>query len=159
MKWAPKSRNARTGGPCRNGGFTLVEILVALGILAFGLLAIASMQVSAMRGNAFASSVTEASTWATDRMEQLVNLSWTDPNLQDADGDGATGINDTGFDNDPTTQADADFQVIQGRYSIFWNVADNQVINNTKTVNVIVTWTDHGVGKSLNFQRVIPRVL
>lgn len=140
-------------------GFTLLEVIIAISILTIGILAVASMQISSIRGNSFAGGVTEGTTWAGDQVERLMALPWDDPLLQDTDGDAAAGLNDTGFDNDPDTQADADQQAIEGRYTINWNVADDTPITDTKTINVTVTWTDHGVQKNVSLQRVIPRII
>ena len=57
-------------------GFTLVEILVAIAILAFGLLAIGTMQVSGLGGSSKSSSATEVSTIAMDCMEKIVGLTY-----------------------------------------------------------------------------------
>jgi len=138
-------------------GFSIIEVMIAISILSIGILALASMQVAAMRGNSFAGGVTEGSTWALDQIEKLMSLPWTDASLQDADLDGAGGLENIGIDTG--TQADADFRVIRGRYAIHWNVADNVVTANTRTVNVIVTWTDHGVQKSVSIQRVVARII
>lgn len=140
-------------------GFSIIEVMIAISILSVGILALASMQVSAMRGNSFAGGVTEGSTWAADQIEKLMNLPWNDPSLQDADLDGANGLDDIGFDNNPATQADADFRENKGRFSIHWNVANNVVTTNTRTVNVIVTWTDHGGQRSVSMQRVVARIM
>ena len=141
-------------------GFTLSEILVSVAILSFGLIAVSSMQVSSIRGNAFASDVTEAVTWAGDEIEKLVGLSWNDPLLNDTDGDGSVGLDDLGFDNNPATQTDADqSRVIQGKYTVHWNVAEDSLINDTKVIHVIVTWIDHGVQKRVTLRRVIPRIM
>ena len=140
-------------------GFSIIEVMIAISILSIGILALASMQVAAMRGNSFAGSVTEGSTWALDHIEKLMNLPWDDASLQDADLDGAAGLAHIGFDTDPDTPEDADFMVTRGRYSIHWNVANNLVTANTRTVNVIVTWTDHGVQKSVSIQRVVARII
>ena len=125
--------------------------MIAISILSIGILALASMQVAAMRGNSFAGGVTEGSTWALDQIEKLMSLPWTDPSLQDADLDGAGGLDDMG--------ADADFRVTQGKFSIHWNIANNVVTNNTRTVNVIVTWTDHDAQKNVSIQRVVARII
>jgi type IV pilus assembly protein PilV len=143
----------------REKGFTLLEVIVAISILTIGILAVASMQIGAIRGNAFAGGVTEGAVWAGDGIEKLMRLSWNDPLLQDTDGDGANGLDDTGFDNDPATPGDSDQPlVVEGKYTIHCNVADNVVINNTKTVHVIVTWMDHGAQKQITLRRVIPRI-
>ena len=52
-------------------GFTLVEVMVSIGILSFGLLAVAAMQNSALLGTSKSKAVTEATTVAMDRMEKL----------------------------------------------------------------------------------------
>ena len=140
-------------------GFSIIEVMIAISILSIGILALASMQVAAMRGNSYAGSVTEGSTWALDHIEKLMNLPWDDASLQDADLDGAAGLANIGFDNNPGTQTDADFMITRGRYSIHWNVANNVVTANTRTVNVIVTWSDHGVQKSVSIQRVVARII
>lgn len=132
-------------------GFSIIEVMIAISILSIGILALASMQVAAMRGNSFAGAVTEGSTWALDQIEKLMSLPWTDPSLLDSDLDGAGGLDDMG--------ADADFRVTQGKFSIHWNVANNVVTDNTRTVNVIVTWTDHDVQKSVSIQRVVARII
>lgn len=142
------------------GGFTLIEVIIAIGILSFGILAVATMQVSAIRGNAVAEWDTEATTWAGDQIETLACLAWDDALLQDADGDGVNGLDDTGFDNDPGTAGDGDqAPVVQGKYTIQWNVADDVLIGGTKTVHVIVTWTDRGVAKRVTLRRAIPRII
>ena len=140
-------------------GFSIIEVMIAISILSIGILALASMQVAAMRGNSFAGGVTEGSTWALDQIEKLMSLPWTDASLLDADLDGAGGLDNIGFDSDPGTQADADFRVTQGKFSIHWNVANNVVTDNTRTVNVIVAWTDHDVQKSVSIQRVVARII
>ena len=136
---------------CRESGFSIIEVMIAISILSIGILALASMQVAAMRGNSFAGSVTEGSTWALDQIEKLMNLPWDGANLQDTDSDDAAGLDDIG--------ADADFMVTRGRYAIHWNVADDVVTANTRTVNVIVTWSDHGVQKRVSIQRVVARII
>jgi type IV pilus assembly protein PilV len=136
---------------CRQSGFSIIEVMIAISILSIGILALASMQVAAMRGNSFAGSVTEGSTWALDQIEKLMNLQWDDASLQDADADGATGLANIG--------ADADFMVTRGRYAIHWNVANDVVTANTRTINVIVTWSDHGVQKSASIERVMARII
>ena len=140
-------------------GFSLLEVLVAIAILSVGILATASMQGAASRSNVIADTRTRATTLAADRIEKLMTLSWTDSLLADADEDGQAGLGDTGFDNDPTTQGDADHRVVDGRYTVYWNVADNVPIKDTKTVCVIVTWGMYGVTGHVKMERVIPRIV
>lgn len=59
------------------GGFSLIEVLVALVILAVGLLGLAMFQITAIKGNAIASKWTVATELAQDRLERFRHASWT----------------------------------------------------------------------------------
>jgi hypothetical protein len=80
---------------------------------------------------------------------------------QDFDDDGVDddggnfGLDDIGFDDDPTTDADADYgETLLGQnemFTVYWNVAENEPISfnpdvadadqTTKTIRVIVVWS------------------
>ena len=110
----------------RQGGFTLVEVMAALGILAFGILAIASMQTASLGGTNLASSTTEATTHAMDELERLMPLAYTHADLSNGD-------------HPPITD---------GRYTISWNVTTGTgLLTNTKTVAVTVQWNEKGTPK------------
>jgi type IV pilus assembly protein PilV len=57
-------------------GFTLIEVLIALTILAVGLLALATMQIVSIRGNAFSTEMTYATMLAQSRLEQIRNMAY-----------------------------------------------------------------------------------
>ena len=96
----------------RQSGFTILEVMIAISILAIGLLAVFSGQNMAIQGNNRASHLTEGMTLAQDKMEELLALPY----------DSVT----TGTGT-------------QGNYSIAWTVYDNDPINNTKRIVVTVT--------------------
>ncbi|MCJ7663966.1 MAG: type IV pilus modification protein PilV [Desulfobacterales bacterium] len=52
-------------------GFTLLEVMIALVILAVGLLGLASLQIMAIKGNSYGQQMTVASTLAQNQLEQL----------------------------------------------------------------------------------------
>jgi len=58
-------------------GFSLIEVLVALAILAVGLLGLALFQTTAIKGNAIAAKWTVATELAQDRLERFRHASWT----------------------------------------------------------------------------------
>jgi type IV pilus assembly protein PilV len=119
-------------------GFTLIEVMVALSILMVGLLGLASMQVASIKGNFFANRVTEGSVLASDRLEKLFSLPYTHADLA------------SGSHTDPSPPA--------GR-SISWTVTENSPLENTKKIDVTVSWTERGVHRSLTMERVISKML
>lgn len=128
-------------------GFSLIEILIAITIFAIGILAVGKMQITAIKGNSFANDLTNATILAQDRMEKLIGLSYDDTDsLDDTDTDDEAGLDDTNAaadHNDPNNPVD-------GRYNIFWNIARNYPIDNTKEIRVIVGWTDKGAPKKVS---------
>jgi len=54
-------------------GFTLIEVLIGLVLLAIGLLAIAGMQITSVRGNFFSKNLSQAAVVGQDRLEELRN--------------------------------------------------------------------------------------
>ena len=148
-------------------GYTLVEVLVALGILGFGLLAVATMQVTAIKTNARAGNLSHGTTLAQAKAEELMNLAYSTLVALDADGDGTDqdadsdgiddnggnfGLNDT-VDGGGNVRADGSELNVNGGYSIFWNVAVNEPTANSTRIRVITTWTERGKNKrvSLDF--------
>ena len=163
-------------------GFTLVEIMVAICVLGVGLLAIASMQVGAVNANAKASDVSEATALAEFQIETLMSLPYrfnlandnqNPVDLQDTNGDGTAGFLNPFpgarpiFDqanlpgwiaaNPPDHQRTLSSS--KRDYTIFWNVATDAEIINTKTVQVTVCWNDMDIAKMITMRRVIPRII
>lgn len=67
------------GGTKGEAGFTLVEALCAIVILAFGLMAIANLMVVAASSNTVANQSTAATTLASQQLEVLKAIPFTDP--------------------------------------------------------------------------------
>ena len=150
-------------GKEKQKGFTLLEVIVAISILTVGLLAVASLQGSAIMANASATDVTDATTIASDRIEKLAALAYDNTDLVDTDGDGVTGLDDTKFDNNPLTGADADYGITEQTarrktYFVYWNIAVDNPKAGTKTIQVIVAWQDHGRTKQLTLQDIKPHI-
>lgn len=140
----------------QENGFTLLEIIIAIAILAFGLMAIATMQVSAIKGNTHAFGLTEGAALAQDRIEQLLSLPYNDPSLLETGTiNGVAGLNDIAAPdqtdpNNPIQMSDS------GQlYNVCWNIAPNYPLQNTKTIRVIVTWTERSSQRraSLDFSK------
>jgi type IV pilus assembly protein PilV len=109
-------------------GFTLIEVLIGLVILAFGLLAIAGMQATSVRGNFFSHYLTQASYVGQDRLEFLDNLSYNSLQLQAGNyNDGTTTISGIVFNRSYTVADDPNgYKIIN--YTIRWNDGVNRSI-------------------------------
>ena len=97
----------------------MIEVLVAMVILSFSLLALAGLMVTTTKNNAFGGHMTEAATFAQDKLEELRAIKWEnliDGNSTDQQG-GSTGIN----------------------YTRNWNVTTN---GSLKTITISVNWND-----------------
>jgi type IV pilus assembly protein PilV len=122
-------------GAVKEGGFTLVEVIVAVSILAIGLLAVASMQTSAITGNYRAYKVTEGTTWAQDRLERLMAMDYGDLT--------------SGGPVDPKGD---------GLYSVSWTVSQLSGVSNAKLIAVTAQWTEKGVPKASGVTSVKPKL-
>jgi prepilin-type N-terminal cleavage/methylation domain-containing protein len=97
------------------GGFTLIEVLLAMGIFAIGILALATLQFSYIRGNSLARNETEVTVLATQSVERLKALPTNHVDL-------AAG-----------SHGPVDIDV---NWSMDWQVTDNGPYNNVKEIEV-----------------------
>ena len=116
------------------GGFTLIEVMIAIGILTFGLLALATMQIHAMHGSDRGRHATHAAAIAENRMEQLQQDAWASI--------GVTG----GFVADPVEQSSVQLNggsLSERDYNVSHQIADLQPTF-TRAIDVQVSWTEEG---------------
>jgi prepilin-type N-terminal cleavage/methylation domain-containing protein len=113
-------------------GFTLIEVAAGLIILAVGLLGIAAMQITSTTGGYFSSNVTQATTFAQDKLEYLKNLTYSDSDLS------------SGQYNEGTIPGTI--------FSRQYNIAED-VGNSMKAITVIVQWKDRG-NHSISFSTI-----
>lgn len=95
----------------------MIEVLIALVILSVSLLALSSLMVLTTKNNSFGSHVTEAATYAQDKLEELRAIRWDQITASNDQRTGATGI----------------------VYSRTWNVTLN---GNLRTIAIKVNWND-----------------
>jgi len=116
-----------------SGGFSLIEVLIALAIFAIGILAIAGLQIKSINLNSAARMQSEATTAAVDCMERLMSLPYEHPDLDESTG----------------TQ-----QYQEGAYTVFWSITDESPISWCKTIAVWVTADNpHAREVRINFIR------
>ncbi len=130
-------------------GFTLAEVMIALGIFSIGLLGVSALRMTIIKSNALASRHTDATIIASGRVERLMSAQYTDPDLIA----GAIGI--------PVVYPTV---ALQPPYSLTWTVTaldlDGDTDEDMKSINVDVSWSLATEGKtrntSFNFRKAMP---
>jgi len=60
----------------KSKGFSLIEVLIALIILSIAFLGLAGLMIQTTRNNSFGGRITEAATFAQDKLEELRATTW-----------------------------------------------------------------------------------
>ena len=118
----------------RRSGFSLIEMMFALTILAGGLLAMLTAQVSALKQGKYGRHATEAAQVARDQMEYLLRLPWAAAAVQPTNWTVATPVS-LKFQDDAG-------QVQQQVFNISWRIQAAAFSADIRTVDVRVLWTE-----------------
>jgi len=118
----------------RRGGMTMIEVLVALGILSVGLIALLAMSLSALHQGRVGRALSLAARIAQDRMEFLQRAPW-----DDVAPTGGWTANQTVT---PPLNAAGDAQI--QTFNRQERVAAVPGTTELRTVDVRVTWTEAG---------------
>lgn len=114
-------------------GFSLLELLIALTVLAIGLLGLAGLHVAAIQGNVSGFKISTATAVAQERIEVLKAL--------DASAAAMTA----------GAHADDGNQVVQGiTYNRSYTIQDNTPVSGTSTITLTVTWIEPRTGVTRN---------
>lgn len=153
-----------------NRGFSLLEVLLGVTVFMIGMLGVTALNISSLKSSTFSGNMSEATFVAADKLEELLAMKYEDL-VDGADADGIDqdiapndGIDDDGgnFGLDDIG-ADADYSDLNlGRndmYEVYWNVAEDEPMENTKRVNVIVRWQVKEVWRQINMTLVRVREL
>lgn len=122
---------AKNGIIITNDGFTILEVVMAVSIFAIGILGVAALQTAAIKTISSSNYMTTGTTNAQDKVEELMELSFSDADLS---------IGDHTEQNPPSG------------YTITWNVAANTATS--KSVTVRSAWQNvngMSVTSQLNF--------
>jgi prepilin-type N-terminal cleavage/methylation domain-containing protein len=118
-------------------GFSLIEILVAVIILAVGILAVSQMTIMGMRVNTVNNERMYARVVMSQLFEELNNLPPEDPLVDDWDND-PSDLDDIDSTAD-FTQTIAD-SLARYNFEARWNVADNVPEVDLKTIRIHILW-------------------
>ena len=110
-------------------GFTLLELLIALVILAIGLLGLAGLHIAAIKGNVSGFKISAASAVAQQRIEELKAMDSSSAAL-------SAGAHPA--DGNATIQGIA--------YNRSYTIQDNTPVTGTSTITFTVSWVEPGTG-------------
>jgi prepilin-type N-terminal cleavage/methylation domain-containing protein len=117
-------------------GFTLIEVMIAVVVLSVAFLATASTVIAVISGNNLSKQMDAATMLAQDKLEELRNLAYSDPTLNDLQHQDP---------NSPLTSTGA----AGGYYMRTWNITTDSPSAGMKTVSVTVQWTTNGKAHSV----------
>ena len=128
----------------REGGFTLIEIILVIAILGFGLLGLSAAQLQAMKGGSKGRHATQAAAIAEAQMEQLQRIRWT--SLTVAGWTAPVTVSNT-------VQGET-ANASEQSYSRSHQVADVDT-GWTRSIDVRVTWSEqNGQGRSITLSSI-----
>jgi Tfp pilus assembly protein PilV len=114
------------------GGFTIIEVMIVIGILTFGLLSLAAMQIHAMQGSDRGRHATHAAAIAENKMEQLQQDTWTD--IAPTGGFVVDPVESNNIQLDGSTS-------LERAYNVRYQITDLQATY-TRALDVQVSWTE-----------------
>jgi len=124
-------------------GFTLIEVMIAMVVLAVGLLALGTMQIVSIRANAFSSEMTYSTMLAQQQLETLKNLSFSDADLT------AT--------TPETPHTLPALPAVKGAsYTVSWEVTDTT--SDMKTIDLTVQWQSQRLGDAADQAAITTRM-
>lgn len=123
-------------------GFTLLELLIALVILAVGLLGLAGLHIAAIKGNVNGFKLSTASAIAQERIEELKAL---DPS--------SAALSAGNHANDGSV-------TVQGvTYNRNYTIQDNTPVTGTSTILFTISWVKPGTGIVAHSSRLFTRIV
>ena len=135
-------------------GFTLLEVMISLGILGVGLMAVIILQVSALREGSRARHTTAAAMIVRDQLERIQRIpysstdldpvAWTTPPWLANGGNPALNPGEV-----PVRVTQSSGTATEHVYTVFYRVtADAGGNANLRDVDVEVTWTEDGISNN-----------
>jgi prepilin-type N-terminal cleavage/methylation domain-containing protein len=115
-------------------GFSMIEMLFALAILAGGLLAMLTAQIHALKQGKQGRHTTEAAQIARDEMERLLRLPWDDGDVQPTAWTAPDPVT-LSFQNDGG-------DVVQQTFNVSYRVATAGFDPNVRVIDVDVQWNE-----------------
>jgi type IV pilus assembly protein PilV len=131
----------------QENGFTLVEVLIAMTILAIGLLAISQMQITSLQSNSSANRMAILNQLGSAAVDEILSWQADDPRLRTAVG------NPHAYDFNPDPGVAETTVTLEGggSFTATYSVQPGMPVSNVSTVTVIVS--SGSVAKYFGLQR------
>ena len=126
--------DAPTRSASRRAGFSMIEMMLAMTILAAGLLAMLTAQIHALRQGKYGRHTTEAMQIARDQMELLTRLPWDAPAAQPQAWTAPAAVV-LSFQNDQGA-------VQQQQFNVSYRVTSAPFNSDLRTIDVDVQWNE-----------------
>ncbi len=151
-RWVVGQRRASRRG---DGGMSLIEVVVAAGLVALALMPVAYIQSSSTRNGNASYGILTASALALDLEDRVRVIPYSDTRLA------AT----SGYQNADSTLSNANPLASDGTtwtacspakcgYTRQWQITDDSPINNTKRIDVRVTWSEYGFTRNYTLSTI-----
>jgi type IV pilus assembly protein PilV len=121
-----------------DGGFTVLEAVFAISILAVGILAVASLQGSAIKSNGSAVELADVTARIASQLETLSMLPYSADELS--------------AEENPHRIPPEDSDPYQ--LEMTWDINDSPS-GDMKTIDIKAKWNDHGVSKQISLRHIL----
>lgn len=128
---------AKTG----NNGFTLLETIISIALLAIAVLALASLQAQGIHGSSQSNRTTQAIALAQGKLEELINTSRSSVLAAGTTEDPNNPIDETGSQG--------------GIFTRSWTIVENTPAVDAQTISVPVSWSDLNGAHTVTINGVI----
>ena len=128
----------------RDSGFSLLETMVAMGILAIGVLAMAAAMATALKYTRQSRALTEAMYLAEQQIESFASMTSAGVEAMLADG---------AYTNDPLNPIDPDpNDAMQMAFNRTWTITPDTPEDDVYTILVTVGWTNSKGAQSVQIE-------
>ena len=128
----------------------MLEVMIALVIMAIGLLGTILLETTTVTGNAYSRELQAATILAEDLLEQVKSMDYADPDLSGLPADNPhQNVELNGIAN-PIDESGNN----GGFYTRSWQITDPGPIPNTKQIAVTVSWVIKGNNHSVTLSTV-----
>jgi len=140
-----KSHKKMSPGRRHRQGLSLIEVTVALGLLAFGLLGVAAMQIHAMSHGNKGRHVSTAAMVARDQLENMQRVPFSQIRLKAWGAAEAwmAGVGLVNGDVDISVEAEDGSTQVEQSYAVDWRISQTVPANpDLRNVELAVTWNE-----------------